>query len=113
AFGDVYRAWDCHLEREVALKLLRPGDTAGEDLRSSCIVTEGRLLARLHHPNIVSVYGVAVHEGRVGLWMELVNGATLEQLLQQNGPFGAREAAIVGVELCRALAALHKAGLIH
>ena len=113
SFGEVYLAWDRHLEREVALKLLRPSETPDDDLHTSRIVAEGRLLARLHHPNIVTVYGVAVHEGRVGLWMERIHGGTLEQLLHQNGPFSAREAAIVGVELCRALAALHKAGLIH
>src|SRR5207253_6375466 len=74
---------------------------------------EGRLLARLHHPNVVTVYGVAVHDGRVGLWMELIDGATLEQALVKNGPLGAREAALIGIDLCRALAAIHAAGLIH
>jgi eukaryotic-like serine/threonine-protein kinase len=111
-FGEVYRAWDPHLEREVALKLLR-ADQTPDDLQSSRIVAEGRLLARLHHPNIVTVHGVALHDGRVGLWMELVEGATLEQLLAQNGSFSAGEAAIIGIDLCRALAAMHQAGLVH
>jgi TolB-like protein len=62
---------------------------------------------------VVTVHGVAVHEGRVGLWMELVRGSTLEQLLAERGPFGPREAARVGVELCRGLAAVHAAGLVH
>jgi eukaryotic-like serine/threonine-protein kinase len=112
-FGEVYRAWDRHLEREVALKLLRATETVDTDLSSSRIVTEGRMLARVHHPNIVAVHGVAVHEGRVGLWMELVSGQTLEQQLLTTGAMSAREASNVGVDLCRALAALHKAGLIH
>ncbi len=111
-YGEVYRAWDRHLEREVALKLLR-ADEAVADPQASRIIAEGRLLARVRHLNVVTVHGVAVHDGRVGLWMELVHGATLEQVLSKQGPFSAREATLVGIDLCRALAALHKAGLIH
>ena len=111
-FGEVYRAWDGHLEREVALKLLRV-DESTDDLQTSRVAREGRLLARVRHPNVITVYGVAVHEGRVGLWMELIRGTTLEQLLLKRGPFSAREAALVGIDLCRALAAIHAAGLIH
>ena len=110
-FGDVYRAWDRHLEREVALKLLRGADD--NDLQASRIASEGRLLARVRHPNVITVHGVDVHDNRVGLWMELVRGATLEQALADRGPCSAREAALVGIDLCRALAALHGAGLIH
>ena len=111
-FGDVYRAWDRQLEREVALKLLR-ADESMDDLRASRIAAEGRLLARVRHPNVVTVHGVAAHEQRVGLWMELVRGATLEQQLAAHGALSAREAALVGIDLCRALAAIHAAGLIH
>src|SRR4051794_11377666 len=111
-FGDVYRAWDRHLEREVALKLLR-AERPDDDLNTSRIANEGRLLARIRHGNVVCVHGVAVHEQRVGLWMELVRGVTLEQQLAANGPFSAREAAMIGVDLCRALASIHAAGLIH
>jgi serine/threonine-protein kinase len=112
AFGDVYRAWDRHLEREVALKLLRV-DVPDDDLASSRIANEGRLLARIRHQNVITVHGVGAHENRVGLWMELVRGATLEQQLAAHGPFSAREAAAIGIDLCRALAAIHAAGLIH
>ena len=113
AFGDVYRAWDEDLERDVALKLLR-GDAAGESgTHASRIANEGRLLARVRHPNVVCVHGVAVHDDRVGLWMELLRGVTLEQQLAAQGPFSAREATLVGVDLCGALAAIHAAGLIH
>jgi serine/threonine-protein kinase len=106
AFGHVYRAWDPQLEREVALKLLRSND-------ATQIINEARRLARVRHPNVVVVHGVAEHDRRVGLWMELINGATLEQVLDKNGPFSAREAALIGIDLCRALSAIHGAGLIH
>ena len=111
-YGEVYRAWDRQLEREVALKLLR-AQGAGDDPETSRITREGRLLARVRHPNVITVHGVDVHEGRVGLWMELLRGQTLEQQLQTRGAFGAREAALVGIDLCRALAAIHAAGLLH
>src|SRR5882672_11088954 len=119
-YGEVYRAWDRQLEREVALKLLRgvhPSTSLGaggdDDPETSRITREGRLLARVRHPNVITVHGVDVHEGRVGLWMELLRGQTLEQLLHTRGAFGAREAAPIGIYLCRALAALHAAGLLH
>ncbi|HEX6973149.1 MAG TPA: serine/threonine-protein kinase, partial [Vicinamibacterales bacterium] len=107
-FGDVYRAWDAQLEREVALKLLK-----GDAPDSSRLIGEGRLLARVRHEHVVTVHGVATHDERVGLWMELVPGVTLEQLLASNGRFDAADAARAGVDLCRALAAIHGAGLIH
>jgi eukaryotic-like serine/threonine-protein kinase len=110
-FGDVYRAWDRDLEREVALKLLQPDIAA--DQSPSPVVTDGRLPARVRHANVVTIYGVAVHEKRVGVWMELVNGETLEQLLTRQGPFSAREATLVGIDLCRAVAAIHAVSLIH
>ena len=67
----------------------------------------------MRHPSVVTVYGAEEHDGRVGLWMEFIEGRTLEALLQAQGPFGAREAALVGRELCRAVAAVHGAGLVH
>jgi TolB-like protein/Tfp pilus assembly protein PilF len=113
AYGEVYRAWDRQLEREVALKLLRGVQGFKDDPETSRITREGRLLARVRHPNVITVHGVDVHEGRVGLWMELLRGQTLEQLVTTRGALSAREAALVGIDLCRALAALHAAGLLH
>jgi|RhiMetdeSRZDD1v2_1073273.scaffolds.fasta_scaffold01702_7 eukaryotic-like serine/threonine-protein kinase len=110
-FGVVYRAWDPHLAREVALKVVGGGSVAALD--TSRIAREGRLLARLRHPNIVTVYGAAIEQGRVGLWMELIRGITLEQAVSKQGRFSAREASLVGLDVCRALAAVHRAGLLH
>jgi tRNA A-37 threonylcarbamoyl transferase component Bud32/tetratricopeptide (TPR) repeat protein len=110
AFGTVYRAWDNALEREVALKLY-PARAA--DGSRSKVVEEGRLLARLRHENIAAVYGAGVDQGFVGLWMELVRGQTLEEILAANGPLSAREAALAVCDVCHALAAVHAAGLLH
>ena len=111
SFGNVYRARDTRLDRDVALKLLRKGRQTAE--LAEKILHEGRILARVRHRNVVTVFGAEERDGRVGLWMEYIRGRTLEQLLRSTGSFGAREAALIGQELCRALAAVHKAGLVH
>jgi serine/threonine protein kinase len=110
-FGSVYRARDTKLQTEVALKLVDlPG---GRELRPAGALKEARLLARVRHSNVVTVHGADIVDGRVGIWMQLIEGQTLATLLRGNGPFGAHEAALIGVDLCRALAAVHAAGLIH
>jgi serine/threonine-protein kinase len=111
-FAEVYRAWDSRLDREVALKLLK-ADGSPAKASASRVIKEGRFLARLRHPNVVTVYGAETHGGRIGLWMELVRGRSLEQVLADRGPFGAREAALIGIDLCRALSAVHRAGVVH
>lgn len=112
AYGEVYRAWDTRLNREVALKLLRPGLADGE-ARSTAVIQEGRLLARLRHPNIATVYGAEWIEDRAGLWMEFIRGRTLAQALEERGAFSAAETIRVGLEICRAVTAVHGAGLVH
>lgn len=113
AFGEVYQAWDPKLAREVALKLLRKRQPSERSDVEALVINEGRLLARVRHPNVVTVFGADRFDGRVGLWMDYIKGRTLEQIVRQQGPFGADEAAVVGVDLCRALAAVHTAGLVH
>ena len=77
------------------------------------MVYEGRLLAKLRHPNIVTVFGADIVDGVVGIWMELLRGRTLKDELESRGPLNAHEAAVVGIELTHALAAVHRAGLVH
>lgn len=121
-FGEIYRAFDPTLQREVALKLYKQGaEPASSDdpmvHRSGRGVhpglDEARSMARLRHPNVLAVHGVDVREGRLGIWTDLLEGETLEDRLATAGNFSDTEAALVGIELCRALAAIHRAGLVH
>jgi serine/threonine protein kinase len=109
-FGEVYRAWDPGVGREVALKLRKSGASSKDTRRW---LDEARRLARVRHPNVLHVYGADEHEGRAGIWTELLFGHTLEERMKREGPMGAREAALIGTDLCSALAAVHAAGLIH
>ncbi|MEN3339107.1 MAG: eukaryotic-like serine/threonine-protein kinase [Acidobacteriota bacterium] len=112
SFGDVFRAWDTRLDREVALKLLRAHPAGGSGV-ASIVLGEGRLLARVRHPNVVTVHGADCVDGVVGLWMEFIHGCTLEELLLQQGPLSAPEALAVGLDVCRALSVVHHAGMLH
>ncbi|MGH7724510.1 MAG: serine/threonine-protein kinase [Candidatus Eiseniibacteriota bacterium] len=105
--AEVYRAWDPGLQREVALKLVR---SSTED---EALLDEGRIAARVRHPHVVAVHGVDRREGRIGLWMELVRGPSLEQEVRAQGPLDAAEARRLGIEIGSALVAMHAAGLLH
>src|SRR5262245_53074254 len=104
-FGNVWAASDPLLDRKVALKLLRR-DAQGE------LLAEARALARLAHPNVVTVHE-AVEEGeRIVLVMELVPGAPLDRWVEQQQPSAARIVAAF-VDAGRGLAVAHAEGLIH
>jgi tRNA A-37 threonylcarbamoyl transferase component Bud32 len=115
SFGEVYRAWDPALDHEVALKLLRfPARTDSPEATSSAaVVREGQLLARVRHPNVITVHGAREVNGQVGIWTEFLRGRTLERVIQDEGPMSAEEASVVADSLCRALAAVHHGGLLH
>ena len=98
------------LEREVALKILALPEE-GDD--PTAVVDEGRLAARVRHPNVVTIYGARRVDGKTGVWMELVRGRTLKAELAANGPFSTEALTRVAVELGGALAAVHAAGLVH
>lgn len=110
SFGSVYRARDPRLGRDVALKLL---DRSASSDTASVLIEEGRLLARLRHPHVITVYGADRIDGTAGIWMEFIEGRTLAQILRDDGPFGPREAASIGIDLCGALAAVHHQGMLH
>lgn len=111
-FARVYRARDRALEREVALKVLRR-DAGLPESGWKRFLEEARALASLDHPNIVRVHGVEETEHGIVLALELVQGQTLEEWAQEHGPVSAEEAARIGGELCKALAAIHGTGLLH
>jgi serine/threonine-protein kinase len=108
ASGTVYRAWDTKLAREVALKLLAPEVSIAADA-----LEEGRLLARLNHPHIVRVFGADTHDAVTGIWMELLEGDTLDDILERDGVFGPEDTLLIGLDLAGALSAVHAAGLLH
>ena len=110
AFGEVYRAWDTRLDREVALKLVSAPAASG---RASSIIEEGRLLARVRHPGVVTIHGAEQIGDGIGLWMEFVRGRTLEDLLETGSSFTTAEVIRIGVQLSRAVHAVHAAGLLH
>ena len=111
AFGEVYEALDTWLDHPRALKLLKP-EIASRASAPSQILHEARKLVRVRHPNVVMVHGADRHDGRVGFWMDLIEGHTLEQRVRE-GRLSAGEATYIGQELCRALAAVHQADLLH
>jgi serine/threonine-protein kinase len=108
----VYLARDPRLNRDVALKILNPGSVS-ESGHGREVIEEGRHLAQLHHPNIVSIHGAEWVNGRVGLEMELVSGRNLSEIVRTHGPLGADEAMLIGRDVCRGLAAVHRLGLVH
>jgi Tol biopolymer transport system component len=112
SFGDVFRAVDSRLGRDVALKILRKrGDP--RHAPAETVIREGQLLARVRDPNVMSVYGALEVEGEIGIWGEFLHGRTLAEIVRVDGPLSAQEAALVADAVCRALAAVHHAGLLH
>ena len=71
------------------------------------------MLAQVRHPNVVTIHGAERIGDQIGLWMELVKGRTLEQILEQGRRFTVTEAVEIGIKLCGAIAAVHDAGLLH
>jgi serine/threonine protein kinase len=108
----VFRARDATLERDVALKLYRP-ELSRDPARRAALLDEARRMARVRHDHVLPVYGADVHHGRLGFWMELVEGETLEEALQRSGTVPADEACRIGASIAGALAAVHDAGIVH
>ena len=110
-FGERFRAIDAELGREVVLHLR--ATSTGDDVREERFLDEARRLVKIHHPNALELLGADRRDGRLGYWSEPHEGSTLEELLAREGPFEAGEVRRIGLELCRALTAIHAVGIIH
>jgi tetratricopeptide (TPR) repeat protein/predicted Ser/Thr protein kinase len=112
--GVVYSAFDPELDRQVALKLLRPDQPVDLDPTDSSarLLREAKAMARLSHPNVVPVYDVGTLEGAVFIAMEFIRGATLSAWMRQE-PRHWRDVLRAFVEAGRGLEAAHASGLVH
>jgi serine/threonine protein kinase len=111
-FGRVYRVRDLHLEREVALKVLHPALTQDPEVVER-FRREAQLAARLSHPNIVNIYDIAGRFGLIWYTMELIDGPSLAQLVERNGPLPLDQVLRMLREALSALAHAHGYGLVH
>lgn len=109
--GVVYRGYDAHLEREVAIKVLNPG-TIADDLSRKRFRNEAHALSKLNHPNVATVHDFDTHDGRDFLVMEYIPGVNLPDKLA-SGPLSEEEVLRLAVQLCDGLAAAHERGVIH
>lgn len=110
--GEVYRARDSRLDRDVAIKLL-PAGLADDPDRLRRSQREARLLASLNHPNIAAIFGLEEGDGLLGLVLELVPGPTLQQHLAARGRLPLDEALAIARQLADALEAAHRHGIVH
>src|SRR5271157_3930063 len=111
SMGEVYRARDSRLNRDVAIKVL-PELVSFEPDRVLRFEQEARAAAALNHPNILSVYQMGTYLGVPYLVSELLEGKTLAETLR-SGPLGPRKAIDYGVHIARGLAAAHEKDIVH
>jgi serine/threonine protein kinase/Tol biopolymer transport system component len=109
--GEVYRARDSHLQRDVAIKILASFTSADADLLRR-FQQEAQAAAALNHPNILAVFQFGSFQGAPYLVSELLEGSTLRELLK-TGPLPIRKSIDYGVQIARGLAAAHEKGIVH
>jgi len=109
--GEVYRATDTKLQRDVAIKVL-PAEFTEDKERLARFEREAQLLAQLHHPHIASIFGIEEAEGTRALVMELVEGPTLAERLEK-GPIPLVESLSLARQVAEALEEAHEKGIIH
>src|SRR5881397_2881425 len=109
--GEVYRARDTKLKREIAIKIL-PEEFSRDADRVSRFQREAEVLASLNHPNIAAIHNIEEANGSRFLVLELVDGETLADRIAR-GPIPVEEALDIAKNICEALEAAHEKGIIH
>jgi serine/threonine protein kinase/tetratricopeptide (TPR) repeat protein len=109
--GEVWKAFDTKLRREVALKTL-PAEVGRDSTRLARLEREATALATLNHPNIAAIYSLEEHDAQRFLVLELVDGRTLHEVLLA-GPVGVELALKIALQIAEALEAAHERGVIH
>ncbi len=109
--GEVYRAHDTRLGRDVAIKVL-PGAFAQDTDRLARFEREAKSIAALSHQNILAIHDTGTHDGHMFVVTELLEGETLRARMQQ-GPMPVRKATDIAMQIARGLAAAHDKGIVH
>ncbi len=110
--ASVFKTWDRHIERMVAVKVLRSLDK--NDSRAvERFRREARAAAKLGHPNAVTIYDFVEEGGQYFLVMEFIDGPTLKQVIVQNGQLQPRETLEIAAQVCSVLQVAHARGFIH
>src|SRR5688572_10710559 len=110
--GEVYRARDARLGRDVAIKVLSP-DIAADADGLMRFEREARVLASLNHPNIAAIYGVEDTAGQPALILEVVDGLTLADRIARDGAIPVQEATAIARQIAEALDTAHESGIVH
>lgn len=110
--GTVYKAHDTHLDRYVALKLLRR-DLVPEDDHDARLQEEARIAASVNHPNVVQIFSLGTDHGQFYVVMELIDHGSLDDLMESQGRVPEYQVLDVGIQIARGLRAAHRKGLIH
>jgi eukaryotic-like serine/threonine-protein kinase len=108
--GEVYRARDPRLRRDVAIKILAHG--GADPARQRRFTGEAQAASALNHPNIVTVYDVGIHDGTAYIVSEVVEGTSLREIMGR-APLSVRDALDLGSQMAEGLAAAHQAGIVH
>src|SRR5262245_64108998 len=110
--GEVYRARDTKVGRDVAIKIL-PEERASDPGRRQRFEQEARSASALNHPNILTIYDIGSTDGTVYIAMELVDGRTLRELVASGEPLPTRRMLDVATQTAEGLAKAHAAGIVH
>ena len=110
AFGEVFRAHDAVLDRDVALKLLKK--ELSTPRKSQIFIEEAKRLAKVRHPNVLAIHGANIHEGSAGFWADLIQGKTLKEL-SKTAPLDYSTLLKVTRQVAQGVDAIHYASIIH